>query len=172
MISIIGLSSSCSWQSIKPHSVNIQLPYILSPEFNSHFTSDCPMVIKRLRISLSMAMASLRVLSWQEQSSTSASPSTACSTAEWGPRSAGIFRLELVCSSCHIKSQNKTKADFTVAWLKWHLYTFDFYSYNTHLLHLLEQKKLKLGLVFSQAQKYFIIDTKARTSAVCILAVS
>lgn len=62
-------------------------------------TSDCLMVTKRLRISRRTAMANLRVLSWQEQSSTSASPSTACSTVEWGPRSAGILRAELACSS-------------------------------------------------------------------------
>lgn len=57
------------------------------------------MAAKRLRISLRMETASLRVVSWQEQSRTSDRPSTACSTVEWGPRSAGALRLELLCSN-------------------------------------------------------------------------
>lgn len=73
-------------------------------------TSDCLMVTKRLRISLRMAMATLRVLSWQEQRSTSASPSTACSTVEWGPRSAGILRVVLACSSCGTSIEIKGKS--------------------------------------------------------------
>lgn len=106
---------------------------------SSRFTSVCLMVTKRLRISLRMAMASLRVLSWQEQSSTSASPSTACSTVEWGPRSAGILTLELDCSSCDIKIKMKQKLKFMVAWKKWQLSTLDFYFYSRLLVQGLKQ---------------------------------
>jgi len=57
--------------------------------------------MKRQRTSLSMATASRRVLSWQQQSSTRARPSTACSTAEWELRSAGarVVPLGLACNS-------------------------------------------------------------------------
>lgn len=98
MMSIIGLSSSCVGGD-KVSQSKIKIGDTSRQDLLSVLTSDCLMVTKRLRISRRMAMASLRVLSWQEQSSTSASPSTACRTVECGPRSAGILRAELACSS-------------------------------------------------------------------------
>lgn len=98
MISIIGLSSSCKswnrrlWTQTMNNSYHAAWPH-------SRSTSDCFMAVKRLRISLRMEMASRRVVIWQEQSRTRARPSTACSTVEWGPCSAGTLRLELVCSN-------------------------------------------------------------------------